>query len=41
VLAGFLGLCAVAGAGLYLVVTGRLNVQQLVAHLSEDDTEAA
>jgi lysozyme family protein len=41
ILAGFLGLLGAGSIGLYLVVTGRLNVQKLVAHLSDDDTEAA
>lgn len=38
VLAGFLGLVGAGTVALYLVVSGRLNVQKLVAHLSEDDT---
>lgn len=37
-LVGFLGLLAAGSLGLWFVVTGRLNVQKLVAHLSQDDT---
>jgi lysozyme family protein len=39
-LAAFLGLLAVGAFGVYLAVTGRINVQKLVAHLSDDDTES-
>lgn len=41
ILTGFLGLLGAGGFGLYLVVTGRINVQKLVAHLEVDDTGGA
>jgi lysozyme family protein len=39
-LAAFLGLVAAGSVGLWLSVTGRINVQKIIAHLSEDDTHA-
>lgn len=40
VLAAFLALLAFAGFALWLVVSGRINAQKVIAHLAEDDTHA-
>jgi hypothetical protein len=37
-LAGFAMLLAIAGAALWLTVKGRLDVQAVIKHLSDDDT---
>lgn len=39
-LAAFLALLGAGGVATWLVISGRINVQKLVAHLSEDDTDA-
>lgn len=39
-LAAFLALLAFAGFALWLVVSGRINAQGVIAHLAEDDTHA-
>lgn len=39
-LAAFLALLAFAALALWLVVSGRINAQKVIAHLAEDDTHA-
>jgi lysozyme family protein len=39
-LAAFVALLAFGGLAAWLVISGRINVQKVVAHLSEDDTDA-